>query len=332
MKAVITEIRGAKAAALQEDGSVRLLENRNFQIGQVIDVKNNLEKTWYKKATSWIAAAAALLLVATSATSYAYLKPVATVNLDVNPSIEFRVNQFDTVLKVKALNSDGEEILKSLELKGMKIDAALQAALDEMVKEGIIGSAEETPTVLITVNHKNEEAQERLSIHIGEHINAYVKEAAIEAEVEVEGIGAERVALAKSLETYEDGAFAMTPGKLNLIQKLNLAEGNLAENLDEAEEVHTFMTMLADKLDKEVNDLTVQDIMKEIKRARLDQGTLPEEKDKGKAAEEVESTEAPGKGGKPATPPGQGKDKENSNNSNSGNSGNNSNSNGKGGN
>ncbi|MZQ99377.1 MAG: hypothetical protein GT601_17055, partial [Acidaminobacter sp.] len=127
-------------------------------------------------------------------------------------SIEFRVNSFDKVINVKAMNDDGEQILEELDLKGMEIEKAIEAALDEMVEQKFLDDADDKANVMISVQHKNEEKQEEMTVYLNGEVNVYVKNAGIEAEVEVEGIGAERVALAAELE--------ITPGKLNLIEKL----------------------------------------------------------------------------------------------------------------
>lgn len=274
MKAVITEIRGAKAAALQDDGSVRLLDDKNYKIGQVIEVKAN---KWYSKATSWVAAAAAVLLITSGAVSYAYMNPVTTINVDVNPSVEMKLNTFDKVINVKALNDDGEVILEDLNLKGMESDEAIEALIEAMIDGKYLVADDGEADIVITVTKKNEEKLEKLTVDLDDKINAYVKEAGIEAEVEVQGVGADRVALAAAV-AEEDEDYAMTPGKLNLLQKLNAAMYEDAEDLDEADEVIDFVDDLLKDLDKE--ELTVKDIMKEIKRARFENGELPEEKAK----------------------------------------------------
>ncbi|SCZ81363.1 anti-sigma-I factor RsgI family protein [Acidaminobacter hydrogenoformans] len=282
MKAVITEIRGAKAAALQNDGSVRLLDNKNFKIGQVIEVKTT---KWYSKATSWVAAAAAVLLVTSGAVSYAYMNPVTTINVDVNPSVEMRLNTFDKVINAKALNADGEEILKALNLKGMESDEAIEALIEAMIDDGYLNEEDDTADIVITVTKKNEEKLEKLTVDLDGKIKAYVTEAGIEAEVEVQGVGADRVALAAAIEE-ENEDYAMTPGKLNLLQKLNAAMDEDAEDLDEAQKVIDFVDDLLDDLDKE--ELSVKDIMKEIKRLRFENGELPEEKAKVEGEEDEE--------------------------------------------
>ena len=51
--------------------------------------------------------------------------PVSYVGIDVNPSIELALNRFDKVVSVHAYNEEGEEILKSLQLKGKTYTEAI---------------------------------------------------------------------------------------------------------------------------------------------------------------------------------------------------------------
>jgi len=267
MKAVITEIRGAKAAVLQDDGSIRLLENKNYKIGQVVELKTT---KWYNKATKWVAAAAAVLLITSGAASYAYLNPVATVSLDVNPSLEFKVNSFDKVINVKAMNDDGEQILEDLDLKGMEIDEAIEAAIDVMIDMDYINDDEEN-AVSVTIQHKNEEKQQELKVLLDGEINAYLEEEGIEAEVEVDGIGAERVELAAKFNELPDNDYTLTPGKLNLLEKLNAAQGS-EEIFEDAEDVEIFIEKLLIKLNavsEDDEEITLEDITKMIKKTSL---------------------------------------------------------------
>lgn len=314
MKAVITEIRGAKAAVLQDDGSIRLLENKNYKIGQVVELKTT---KWYNKATRWVAAAAAVLMVTSGAASYAYLNPVATVSLDVNPGMELKVNSFNRVIKVVAMNEDAEAILENIgqDLKGKELEDAIHEAIEEMIEEGIIDQEDGETKVYITVNHKNQEKTREIVVNLGEDLTTFVEEKGFTADtVEVEGIGAERVELAAAVNEALGDDYNLTPGKLNLLQKLYEAQGNVTA-LDTPEAVEGF---LSDEIDGiSVENLTVKDIMKELKRARLGVEVLPEEqaKDKDNAdadGEDVVNTDKDNKGnGKPESAPGlEDKDKD----------------------
>jgi len=313
MKAVITEIRGAKAAVLQDDGSIRLLENKNYKIGQVVELKTT---KWYNQATKWVAAAAAVLMITSGAVSYAYLNPVATVSLDVNPGLEYKVNRFNDVIGVKAMNEEAMQLIEDLDLdlKGMDLEEAIHVAIEAMIDNGYIDKDDAEATVYISVSHKNEEKTREIVVKLGEDLTTFVEEKGLEGEIEVEGIGAERVELAAAVNESLGDDYNITPGKLNLLQKLYESQGNDTA-LDTLEAVEQF---LGEEIDgRSVEDLTVKDIMKEIKRNRLDVEVLPEDqaKDKGNEAADGEDfidNDKDDKGnGKPESAPGlEDKDKD----------------------
>ena len=39
-----------------------------------------------------------------------YFTPIAEISIDINPSIELRVNRFDQVISVDGLNGDGQAL------------------------------------------------------------------------------------------------------------------------------------------------------------------------------------------------------------------------------
>ena len=45
-----------------------------------------------------------------------YFTPVAYIDFDVNPSVEFTVNRFGKVIALLAYNDDGQEILKDIDV------------------------------------------------------------------------------------------------------------------------------------------------------------------------------------------------------------------------
>mgnify|MGYP006965608655 FL=1 len=57
-----------------------------------------------------------------------------TVEMDVNPSIELRVNKAEKVISAEALNKDAQIILEDMKLKGVDVDVATNAIIGSMVK------------------------------------------------------------------------------------------------------------------------------------------------------------------------------------------------------
>jgi hypothetical protein len=238
-----------------------------------------------RKAARWSAAAAAVLLISAGVSSYAYFTPVSTISLDVNPSIEYKLNRFDRVVGVEALNEDGQQILEQLKVKNKNIDEALKLTLQQMKAQGFIKHGEANG-VMISAAFKNEGQAQAFAAKLKVGVEEDLTELGTAAEVEAVGVGRVRVLAAE--------AFGITPGKLNLIEKLQASTEDPNDYLDVME------------MDK----LSVQDIMKLIKanREALKTAANPD------AA--TSDGNGPAKGGKPEVKPGKGNDVSNQNGNN----------------
>lgn len=72
-----------------------------------------------------------VLLIAAGINGYLWVKtPVSYISIDVNPSIELALNRFDRVLSVTAYNTEGEEVIKNLELKGKIYTSAIDTIVE----------------------------------------------------------------------------------------------------------------------------------------------------------------------------------------------------------
>lgn len=135
------------------DGLAKLLSEIDDRKGAV----NIVEKTG-KRRNRWIgivAACLALVLVAgAGGFYYGQNYSVATVvSLDVNPSIELRVNRNEKVLSCRGLNAEGQDILASMgggaDLEGAKVSVAVNAIVGAIVKSGYLDSL--SSAILISV-------------------------------------------------------------------------------------------------------------------------------------------------------------------------------------
>ena len=57
--------------------------------------------------------------------------PVYTVVIDINSSIQFKVDKFNKILKVQPLNNRGADLVKDLELDDVTLDTALTTLLEK---------------------------------------------------------------------------------------------------------------------------------------------------------------------------------------------------------
>ncbi|MCX7614685.1 MAG: hypothetical protein N2Z65_02900 [Clostridiales bacterium] len=251
MRAVIAEIRGKYVAALSEDGCVRQLINRNYAVGQVIEIKPNL--TFYKKFTARaVCAAAAVALV--SASAWAYYTPYSYVSLDVNPSVEYSINRFGVVLSCKAVNDNGEKILDGLDLTGKDINSAVKETVQGLVDDGYL-TKDETGGIVITTSSDNEEKSEKLADELEGSAENIAEKNDLNVEIDAERVGRNRVEEAKKL--------GVTPGKLNLVQKLQESASGVEINTDEwlKKPVKEIMKQIKEfrKADKKANSDIEQD-------------------------------------------------------------------------
>ena len=211
MKAVILEIKNGYAAALKDDGTVVKIKDENYNVGDVIRMKEN--KPLFNK--KWGTLVAALLIFAMVGTgTWAYAEPFYFVGFDgTDEEITFEVNRLNRVIDVKFDESFTEGELEDLiDLDGMKIDEAILEVITTL------GIKVDEDNFIITTAPKAEdqrEEAERLASRIMRSLEDVAEEdytADGEKAPKVEAIGAKMVEEAIDLE--------ITPGKLNIINKL----------------------------------------------------------------------------------------------------------------
>ena len=96
-------------------------------------------------------------------------KVTSKVGIDVNPSVELKINQKEKVLEVVANNEDGKKIISDMDLKGSDINVAVNALIGSMVKNGYI--TELANSILISVENNDNAKAETLRQEILNQIN-----------------------------------------------------------------------------------------------------------------------------------------------------------------
>jgi hypothetical protein len=225
MKAVVVELKNDFAAVLSDEGCIIKVKNNNYDIGQVIQI--NRPHSRLPKLIGTFAASAAVF-VALSVGAWAYASPYTYVSVDVNPSIEFNINRFDRVLDVKAVNDDGETILDQISLDNLKnksIEAALTITVEQISESGYFDGDNEGGIVIAT-SCENMEKADALADQLLQTAMQETSQNGDNVEVDAFSVAPARVQEAKEL--------GVTPGKLNLVEKLQEAAGN--SNSEELEE------------------------------------------------------------------------------------------------
>ncbi|KDR95678.1 hypothetical protein SAMN02745945_01529 [Peptoclostridium litorale DSM 5388] len=143
-KGKVLKVEKDHVMVVTEDMMYLKLHPRKCKQGKSImfvedDILNEKNMTIHKSRL--MAAAIAILILSVSIISgvavwdnYSY---AAIVGLDINPGIEFMVDENDIVKRVRPTSEYGNEIIRS-EMKGMKIEEAIPVALDIAAKKDYI--------------------------------------------------------------------------------------------------------------------------------------------------------------------------------------------------
>ncbi|MVX62212.1 hypothetical protein GKZ28_00670 [Clostridium chromiireducens] len=174
---------------------------------------------------------------------YAHAKttPVAYVSMDINPSVELGVNAFDEVVSAEAYNEDGEKVLEGTNLVNTDVDTAVSTIVSNAVSDGYIKEDGSSAVEITTATDKDGVAT-KLDKTLKDAVNKTLEENDADATVETDN-----VALARRDEARELG---ITPGKLNLIQKLQALDPNIKV--------------------EDYKDSSVKDIQKKTKELRVE--------------------------------------------------------------
>ena len=164
----------------------------------------------------------------------------STIILDVNPSIEIRVDSKDSITSAKALNSDGKKILDNMDLNGSKLNIGVNAIIGSMYKNGYIDELKNS--ILITVNSKDKSRGNKLQQEIKEEINEVLNTYKIESAVLTQGYDVDDLVEAKARQ------YGISEGKAELLEKI--IESNLTSKNGKK---YTF----EDLVDLNINELNV---------------------------------------------------------------------------
>ena len=121
------------------------------------------------------AAAAVAVVIGLSLGAFDYLIPTAAVSLDVNPSIEMKINSREHIVSCTAANEDAIKILDGMDLRGTDIDVAVNALIGSMLKNGYLNELKNS--VLITVT--DPALQQRLTAEISDLLDASLGTSAV---------------------------------------------------------------------------------------------------------------------------------------------------------
>ena len=174
------------AAALEKtapDDVSGVLSRCEERKGTVINMET--KKTTKRRWTSIIAACLAVMLLG-GGLFYQRANAVASVvSLDVNPSIELKVNRSEKVLVCTPLNEDAKAILADMsngaDLKGAKLDVAVNAIVGSLVRNGYLDSI--SSAIMISVEDKDAARAEKLQRELTSAVDGVLQTSEAKASV-----------------------------------------------------------------------------------------------------------------------------------------------------
>lgn len=199
-----------------------ILSNLEEQKGQVIPMNSQPEKqpkrkNWIKRSGIIAAAVLALFVAGIAGFNVYDQKTVdSVISLDVNPSLEMKVNKNEKVLEVKPLNEDGQIIVGEMDFKNTDLEMAVNALIGSMLKNGYISEIKNS--ILISVENKDEARRASLQKKLTEEIDKLLRASSING-----AIVSQAVTNDEQLKTLAD-EHAITSGKAQLVKQLVEAE------------------------------------------------------------------------------------------------------------
>lgn len=109
------------------------------------------------------AVSCACLLLALLGGRWLYFTPTAEISIDINPSIELRINRFDRVIAVHDFNEDGQALLSALDIKYKKYEDALDQILNHGAVAALLSNNE---LMTITVSGPDESQSSKIYLNL----------------------------------------------------------------------------------------------------------------------------------------------------------------------
>ena len=182
--------------------------------------KNNRMKKWMQT----VAACLAVLLLGGGGLLVQQAHAVTSVvSLDVNPSIELRVNSREKVVSCQALNQEAQAVLEDMDggrdLKGVKADVAVNAIVGSLVRCGYLDSL--SSAILISVEDRDQSRAHRLQQDLSAAVDGILRDSASQASVLTQTV-TQDTSLEKQARDHR-----ISTGKAALIRQAMALNGSL---------------------------------------------------------------------------------------------------------
>ncbi|WP_065079132.1 anti-sigma factor domain-containing protein [Clostridium ragsdalei] len=127
---------------------------KKLYIGEKFEGDEVLHRLSFFYTRKIIAAACIIFVLLVGGGVKAYYTPAATVLVNINPSIELKVNFLNKIISFKGLNGDGNKILSEVKINNDNINDALKIIIDQAKKDKFIDK-NYAKTISIDIRGKN---------------------------------------------------------------------------------------------------------------------------------------------------------------------------------
>lgn len=188
---IIVKIKGKKSIIVSEDGSFETIKSRDGMfLGQkvlyshtdLIEQRKNTVRYLYPV----IAGIAAIFIFVISYFGNFYTREVyAFISVDINPSIEFSVNEDGIIQDAVPLNYDAKKLLEDLRCKGLSLQDVLLDLINKSQELRFIDKADNKNLVLISAALNSNEREEN-SISLQDKLIGGFKENVMKLNIDID--------------------------------------------------------------------------------------------------------------------------------------------------
>ena len=252
MKMVILEANGKYAAALMEDGTISRIPNQNYRVGQELIRPVQKQRTRFTVYAKRIAAVAAVFVFLLAGANVYLKTPVSYVSLDVNPSVEYKLNLFNKVVEVIAVNEDAKELLRDTALVNQPADKAIRQTV-ELLSERNYLTAEDKNDIVIAASAADSKKAKAV-------MNP-VTQATVEATASL-GVKADIIVFESSVSDHKQAEkLGTTQGKMMLVnQAVEQDVTTMDPEVDDMEEVNTLLQLPVKELVSTISEANLMQI------------------------------------------------------------------------
>ena len=190
-----------------------VLSDCRRQTGKVVSMKPRRKRNLLRRAAG-IAAALLLMVGGVSAVGLWRLEntAVASVSLDVNPSVEIKVNEKEKVVSVTALNEDGQQVIADMDFEGSSLEVTVNALIGSMLRQGYLSVT--ANSVLVSVESADSEQAAALEQRLRAEIGSLLESGGVSGAVLSQQVNADEELRALAEE------YGLSLGKAQLIRDI----------------------------------------------------------------------------------------------------------------